>query len=78
MYCPLCVNEALFFIEYKLRSFYKCTHCESVLLDPKHYLVFNDEKHRYDKHSDNIEDTGYQQFVSPIVNAVLANYATFN
>ena len=78
MHCTLCGNVTVFFIEYKERHFHKCNHCGSVLLDTKHYLVFDDEKYRYDKHSDDIEDEGYQQFVSPIVNAVLQNYTSLD
>lgn len=78
MQCSLCGNKTIFFIEHKERSFHKCNHCGCILLDAKHYLVFNDEKHRYDKHSDNIEDKGYQQFVSPIIDAVTANYIPTN
>ena len=70
MQCSLCNSVTTFFIEHKNRSFYKCTHCDSILLDTNHYLEFNDEKQRYDKHSDDIEDEGYQQFVDPIVKAV--------
>lgn len=62
-------------MEHKERGFYKCTNCDSILLDTKRYLVYDDEKQRYDKHSDNVEDEGYQKFVSPIVDAVLEKYS---
>ena len=38
--------------------------------------MFNDEKQRHDKHSDDIEDQGYQKFVSPIITAVENGYQT--
>lgn len=74
MQCSLCGNLTTFFIEHKERVFNKCKNCDTVLLNVKHYLVFDDEKHRYDKHSDNIEDEGYQQFVAPIIDAVSETY----
>lgn len=75
MQCSLCNCGTTFFIEYKDRSFYKCTHCGSILLDTSHYLEFNNEKERYDKHSDDIENEGYQQFVNPILEAVKLTFS---
>lgn len=76
MHCTLCGSLTTVFIEFKKRTFHKCSNCDGILLDAVHYLPSDKEKQRYDKHSDNVEDEGYQNFVSPIVNAVLGNYQT--
>lgn len=76
MHCTLCGTLATFFVAYKQRDFHKCNTCGGILLGSDHYLDFSKEKQRYDKHSDDVEDQGYQKFVSPIITAVLDGYQT--
>jgi len=49
-------------------------NCEIVLLHPKFYLSEQQEKGRYDLHSDDVLAEGYQKFVSPLVNGVAEAY----
>lgn len=69
MRCSLCNNNTQAFFQQKERFFYKCNHCQSILLNNELHLNNKEEKARYDKHSDVI-NKGYQNFVSPIVKAV--------
>ena len=65
--CPLCHTRALLFYETPRRKYYQCNHCSSVFLDSEYYVSEEDERKRYEKHNNDIEDPGYQKFVEPIV-----------
>ncbi|WP_040472542.1 methyltransferase domain-containing protein [Aquimarina agarivorans] len=76
MTCSLCksANTHLFYSS-KKRSYSQCETCGVIFLHPEFYLNTTAEKERYDKHSDDIEDEGYQNFVTPLINAVVKNYS---
>ena len=74
MICTLCESKTTLFSEYQKRAFYVCDNCEIILLHPKFYLNKNEEKGRYDLHSDDILAPGYQKFVSPLVQGVIENF----
>jgi len=75
MDCPLCSSTSNFYATARGRSYHRCTSCLSVFLDPAQRLSFNDEEIRYRKHNNNILDLRYQNFVSPIVEAVIEKYS---
>ncbi len=66
--CPLCG-----FIARKIKNddYYKCFKCKSVFLDKKKYVSFYLEKERYLSHDNNVDDSRYRRFTSPIAKAVL-------
>jgi len=68
--CPLCLESKT-----KVRTdnseFINCATCNSVFRHPKFHLSLEDEKQRYLKHDNNINDSGYQEFVTPLLTAVL-------
>lgn len=70
MNCTLCNNKTTLFSEYQERAFYICNNCETVLLHPDYYLNNQEEKGRYDLHSDDVNAVGYQNFVKPITDEV--------
>lgn len=74
--CPLCESMADYFcsIGKKGRDYYKCTTCHSVFLHPKSYIDYPSEKSRYEEHNNDVEDPRYQEFVSPITEAVRAQF----
>ncbi len=74
MRCSLCISEVVVFSEVKERTYYKCIQCEGIMLDPSHFLSANREKDRYDLHQNDVNDLGYQQSVSPIVNEILKRH----
>ncbi|MDD4098322.1 MAG: class I SAM-dependent methyltransferase [Lentisphaeria bacterium] len=71
MACPLChqPGETLAGTE-----FLRCVECQGVYRHWRHHLAPVDEKARYDTHNNDVNDPGYQQFVSPIVSAVLRDF----
>ena len=74
MKCPLCSSPSSHFYTDKHREFYFCTNCFSVFLDDKNYVSEIDEQNHYELHNNDVNDPGYQQFVSPIVEAVKKDF----
>jgi len=72
--CPLCKHESSVFYHFKSRLYHICNHCSGIFPDRTLWPNFNDEKARYEEHNNDVEDLGYQKFVSPIVSAVHKNY----
>lgn len=69
--CPLCDSNAESFFK---EQFYLCNNCKGIFRPKSDYPNLEDEKQRYEKHNNDINDNGYQNFVSPITNAVIANH----
>lgn len=74
MQCLLCKNDTIFFISIKDKEFFKCKKCHSIMLSPTNYLDKENEKLRYKEHNNDVFDKRYQDFVSPIVKAVLSDF----
>ena len=74
MICTLCKTKTTLFSEHQERAFYICGNCETVLLHPDYYLNNQEEKGRYDLHSDDVTALGYQNFVKPITDHVIAHF----
>lgn len=70
--CPLCHDLGRAF--YK-KEFYLCPTCGGIFR-PKHSLPSQiAERERYEKHSNNLNDLGHQQFVLPLVKAVVKDFS---
>lgn len=67
-----------FFSKDKKREYYKCNHCKIITVPPEYYLTPNEEKKRYDKHSNSINDKEYIDFLSRVVKPVIANVSSFS
>lgn len=67
MTCPLCSSKANKFYD----IYFRCLQCDGIFKDPSHLLNQSEEKTHYDNHQNNVEDIHYQNFVSPITNAVV-------
>ncbi len=74
MKCPLCASDTIVFSEIQTRIYYRCIACKGIALDPSQFLSHEAEKKRYQLHDNNINDSGYQKFVSPIIRAVIKEY----
>ena len=74
MICTLCENSTSPFKIIKGSQYLKCSKCKAIMLDQKCYLSKKKEKERYEEHHNDVEDKGYQAFVSPIVTRVLEHY----
>lgn len=72
--CPLCNSQSTFFYTYLKKDYFSCTNCKSVFVDPKKRLEYEDEESRYLEHNNDIHDPGYQDFVKPILDIVLAEF----
>lgn len=54
--------------------FLVCNTCTTVFRHPETWITPSAEKERYVAHKNDVEDTGYQKFVSPLVGAVSASF----
>ena len=74
MNCPLCKSKASFFDEINKRQYFECEICCAIFMNPACYISKGNEIKRYEEHNNNVNDTGYQQFVSPIVEEILSHF----
>ena len=74
--CPLCHSKGLKIHHSRNRDYYQCKQCTGVFVGKVAFLSANEEKKRYDNHSDDITQKGYQDFVSPCVLTVVNNFKT--
>lgn len=49
--------------------------CHGIFLDQNHYVSSEAEKERYEGHNNDVNNVGYQRFVSPITQYVQQNYS---
>ncbi len=66
--CPLCHNPGKTFYT---DEFFLCDNCLGIFRPKRYHLSAPEEKSRYEKHNNDVNDIRYQQFVSPITSAVL-------
>ncbi len=53
--------------------YFICHTCGAYVKHKKHYIASIKEKERYELHNNDVHDTRYQIFTSPITNAILKN-----
>lgn len=76
MSCILCNHGAFLFAKIKEEEFYACQTCGGVMRGRDQWLTSQKEEQRYEKHENDVEDIGYQQFVMPIVKAVQQDFTS--
>lgn len=69
--CPLCESESTHFHSIKNKIYNKCSLCKAIYLLKEFHLSAEQEKKHYLKHNNDVEDTNYQKFVSPISDYIL-------
>lgn len=69
--CPLCNNPGKMFHK---EEFFLCNRCCGIFRPKQTYPTPSDEKYRYEKHNNDVNDKRYQQFVSPITSAILKEF----
>lgn len=69
--CPLCDGRSRKFYQ---DQFLQCDSCKGIFRPKKNLPTEEAEKHRYEQHNNDVNDLGYQKFVSPITDAVFSNY----
>jgi hypothetical protein len=72
--CPLCNGISSHFYQYKQLQYYQCSNCFGIFVDKKLLPGSETELLRYQKHNNNINDYGYQKFVSPITSAIMRDF----
>ncbi|WP_187265492.1 class I SAM-dependent methyltransferase [Reinekea thalattae] len=66
--CPLCSSHQLsFFSEDKKRTFFQCQNCQLVFTEQSTWPSAHEEKAIYDLHENDVDDSGYNQFLNRIV-----------
>ena len=73
-HCPLCNNTATVFYQFKKQLYHQCNNCFGIFVDEKLIPDREVEMLRYEKHHNDIEDEGYQKFVSPITSAIIRDF----
>lgn len=73
--CPLCRHQAVLFYDFKQRHYFQCGFCSAIIKDPASWPDRDAEKSRYLEHLNQLDDPGFQQFVSPITNSVELRFA---
>lgn len=71
--CPLCQNQSAPFYR---DEFFLCDTCKGVFRDQAFYPSLETEKSRYEEHNNDVNDSGYQQFVSPIIERVAQDFSS--
>ena len=70
--CSLCNSPTVHFADEK---YYTCEECFGISMSPDFFPNPQDEMKRYEEHKNDVNNVGYQQFVSPITNSILQQYA---
>jgi SAM-dependent methyltransferase len=74
--CPLCKSKSEVFYNAPKQLFFCCNTCSGIFLSRKLLPTDEEEVERYQYHNNDVNDLGYQKFVSPIVDTVKANFNT--
>ncbi len=69
--CPLCDTQSTLF--YK-DEFFQCPCCKGIFRPKERLLDSTSEKQRYENHTNDSSDLGYQNFVKPITNSILKDF----
>jgi SAM-dependent methyltransferase len=72
--CPLCHGLGDLFYQHKERLYYQCQVCSGLFVDKKLIPDKKTELLRYQEHNNNINDVGYQEFVSPVTSAIMQDF----
>ncbi len=76
MKCVLCNTDCKKTLKYQQKIFYRCLACGAIFLSPRFYISQNEEAERYSFHENDVNDVGYQKFVSPITNKIQQDFKT--
>ncbi|NLZ95684.1 MAG: class I SAM-dependent methyltransferase [Bacteroidales bacterium] len=71
MKCTLCDTELLEKVD---EYYFICNTCGAYVKDKKYYLNSREERERYKEHDNDVHDKEYQNFTSPITDAILENH----
>ena len=69
--CPLCQEEAS---EFYKEEFYICENCKGIFRHQDYLPNREQERARYECHSDNVFDAGHRSFVQPLTDVILSRF----
>ena len=70
--CPVCNKKTHSFEEKKQAILYhRCGHCEVIFKDPVYYQSLDEQKKRYDLHTNDPADAGYRAYFQRFLDFVL-------
>lgn len=70
-FCPLCKSEnTISFSKDKKREYKQCNSCFTIFVPQKYHLSIEDEKKRYDLHTNSPNDKYYIEFLSRIIDPI--------
>lgn len=75
MNCTLCASSAEIFYTGENGRYFICPRCRGIFLDPESFPSQTEEKERYLKHNNDINDPGYHSFVEPVVRAISKSFS---
>ena len=78
MDCTLCRSPLTPFFQMNEKDYFQCPTCFAICLNTQYFPNREEEKSRYEKHNNDVNDHNYQKFVSPIVNSILSTYSHLN
>lgn len=70
--CRLCAAPVDFYQHWRGRDYWQCDECHAVQMDKQHLPDRESETALYLTHENDVNDPRYQQFVSPITEAILS------
>ncbi|WP_105173237.1 class I SAM-dependent methyltransferase [Pseudoalteromonas sp. T1lg24] len=74
--CPLCLHsKSTFYSEDKRRAYYQCELCQLVFVARSQLISLEQEKQIYDSHENDVNDAGYQKFLSRALTPLLPELA---
>ncbi len=73
--CPLCASSSHEFFNHRNIPYYQCDVCKGIFVKKSHLPSKNKEIERYLQHNNDVNDPLYQQFVLPLVNAVISDFS---
>ncbi|WP_199610079.1 class I SAM-dependent methyltransferase [Flocculibacter collagenilyticus] len=75
--CPLCAHFTVTpFHQDKKREYLRCVQCALVFVPAQFHLSAEDEKAEYDKHENDVTDSGYVNFLQRAANPLLERLST--
>lgn len=74
--CPLCQSQATLYAPAQKRTpdYYGCPTCAALFVSPQDFLSPEAERAHYLSHNNDVNNQGYQGFVSPITDAIQLDF----
>jgi hypothetical protein len=73
--CPLCSGTSTVFYKDEHRFYHRCDNCSGIFMDQAWRPDKEAEKSRYEEHKNDVDDKGYQKFVSPITSSIMRDFS---